>query len=167
MGGLVASDPDEIRKLPYDKRVAMLWDVFKNNPNEAARWDAVWLAGELAEETGLKGSIFEQVQYMCGWVLQNDQNSIVRHEVCYQIAGRAMHAQIPNLLHAAMHDESELVRHEATECLSIIHANEESKKAIEKNLNDPSLIVRETAAFVQKRMERIDGKEYDRMLKSF
>jgi HEAT repeat protein len=167
MVGLVAADPDQIRKLPHEARVQRFWEIFKNDPDEAARWDAVWLAGETAEEIGLKGPIFDEIGKMCGWVLRNDENSIVRHEVCYQIAGRAMKKQIPDLLEAAIHDKSDLVRHEATECLSIIHAHDESKIAIEKNLSDPSLSVRETAIFVQKRMERIKNKEYDRMVGSF
>jgi hypothetical protein len=165
--GLVASDPDEIRKLPHKERLGKLWGMFKNNPDEAARWDAVWLAGEMAEETGLKGPIFDEIGQMYAWVLKNDDNSIVRHEVCYQIAGRDMRKQIPELFDAAVNDESDLVRHEATECLSIIHAHKECEKAIAKNLNDPSKAVQETAIFVKKRMARIMDKEYDRMLGSF
>lgn len=165
--GVLAADPEQIRSLPQKDRLEKLAFVFKNEPNEAARWDAVWLAGELAEETNLKGPIFEQIGELYNWIMRNDDNSVVRHEVCYQIAGRNMRKQIPVLLDAALHDESDLVRHEAIECLSIIRADDEIVQVIKKGMEDPSKIVRDTAVFVQKRIDRVKGKEYDRMLGSF
>jgi len=165
--GVLAADPEQIRNLPPEERLEKLSNVFKNEPNEAARWDAVWLAGELAEETNLSGPIFEKIGEMYDWVMRNDSNSVVRHEVCYQIAGRNMRKQIPTLMDAVLHDESDLVRHEAIECLSIIRADDKMDEIIRKGMEDQSKIVRETAVFVQKRMDRVKGKEYDRMTGSF
>jgi len=165
--GVLAADPEQIRGLPHEERLEKLSNVFKNEPNEAARWDAVWLAGELAEETNLGGPIFEKIGELYDWVMRNDNNSVVRHEVCYQIAGRNMRKQIPTLMDAAVHDESDLVRHEAIECLSIIRADDKMDEIIRKGMEDQSKIVRETAVFVQKRIDRVKGKEYDRMIGSF
>lgn len=165
--GVLVVDPDHIRNLPQEERLENLTFVFKNDPDEAARWDAVWLAGELAEETHLSGPIFEKIGELYDWVIKNDNNSVVRHEVCYQVAGRNMRKQIPALMDAAFHDESDLVRHEAIECLSIIRADDKMDEIIRKGMNDPSKIVRETAIFVQKRINRVKGKEYDRMVGSF
>ena len=122
--------------------------------------------GEMAEETGLEGPMFEKTGELFAWALKNDNNSIVRHEICYQIAGRNMRKYIPNLVKAALHDKSELVRHEAVECLSIIHAFD-YENDVKKLLNDSSEMVRETATFVLKRMARTRDKEYDRMMSSF
>lgn len=165
--GVLAADPEQIRSLPQEERLQKLAFVFKNDPDEAARWDAVWLAGEMAEETNLSGPIFEKIGELYDWVIRNDNNSVVRHEVCYQIAGRNMRKQIPALISAALHDESDLVRHEAIECLSIIRADDKMDEIIRKGMGDSSKIVRETAIFVQKRLNRVKGKDYDRMLGSF
>ena len=165
--GVVAADPEQIRSLPQEERLEKLDFVFKHDPDEAARWDAVWLAGELAEETNLNGPTFEKIGELYDWVIRNDNNRVVRHEVCYQIAGRNMRKQIPALISAALYDESDLVRHEAIECLSIIRADDKMDEVIKKSMNDSSEIVRDTALFVQKRINRVKGKEYDRMMGSF
>ena len=162
----VAVDTDGIRKLPHEERLEKLTEIFHNSENEAERWDAVWMSGELAEETGLKGPVFEKIGVLLAWALKHDDNSIVRHEISYQIAGRGYHQHIPDLIESAIHDKSPLVRHESCECLSIIHA-QDAKPHVEKLLNDSDEIVRETAQFVLKRMERTKDKEYDRMLSSF
>ncbi|NIT60660.1 MAG: HEAT repeat domain-containing protein, partial [Aliifodinibius sp.] len=78
------------------------------------------------------------------WVLKNDPNDVVRHEVCYQIAARNMRRIIPELAHAANYDPSPLVRHEATECLMIIRAVDQID-AIKKSLEDENESVRNTA----------------------
>jgi len=162
----VAIDTDGIRKLPHEERIEKLNDILKNSEDESERWDAVWMLGEMAEETGLKGPIFEKAGEMLAWSLKHDENSVVRHEISYQIAGRGYHKHVPDLIESALHDKSALVRHESCECLSIIHALD-SKPHVEKLLDDPEDLVRETAQFVLKRMERTKDKEYDRMLSSF
>ena len=164
--GQVSVDTDGIRKLPQENRIEKLEEILKNNQDESARWDAVWMLGELAEETGLKGHIFEKAGELLAWSLKNDDNSVVRHEISYQIAGRGYHKHIPDLIESALYDKSPLVRHESCECLSIIHALD-SKPHVEKLLDDPVDLVRETAQFVLKRMERTKEKGYDRMLSSF
>ena len=164
--GQVSLDTDGIRKLPHEERINKLNDILKNSEDESERWDAVWMLGELAEETGLKGPIFDKAGELLAWSLKNDDNSVVRHEISYQIAGRGYHKHIPDLIESALYDKSSLVRHESCECLSIIHALD-AKPHIEKLLDDPVDVVRETARFVLKRMERIKDKEYDRMLSSF
>lgn len=156
----LALDDKKIRQLPLEKRVDVLEDIFKNSDDESLRWDAVWLAGEIPEEVGLTGPLFEKVADLYAWVLKNDDNSIVRHEVCYQISGRNMRQKIPDLLEAGLHDKSALVRHEAIECLGIIRAFE-IIDSIKLALKDPDPHVRETARMVLKRMERYQGQKFD------
>lgn len=154
-----ALDDKKIREYPLEERVKVLEDIFKNSDDESLRWDAVWLAGEIPEQVGLEGPLFDEVADLFAWVLKYDDNSVVRHEVCYQISGRNMRSKIPDLAEAGLHDPSALVRHEAIECLGIIRAFDQMD-AIKQALNDESEHVRITARMVLKRMERYKGKEF-------
>jgi len=142
-----------IKKLPLQQRYERLEYVFKTSQDESERWDAVWLAGEIPVEVDLKGPLFEKMTDLFAWVLKNDPNDVVRHEVCYQIAARNMRRIIPDLAYAANYDPSPLVRHEATECLMIIRATDQLD-AIKKSLEDENESVRNTARLVLKRMNR-------------
>jgi HEAT repeat protein len=155
----LALDDHELRKLSLEERIVKLEKIFKNSNDESARWDAVWLAGEIPVEVGLKGPLFDRVADLYAWVLKNDDNAVVKHEVCYQIAGRNMRSKIPDLVESGLHDKSPLVRHEAIECLGIIRANDQID-VIEKATHDPDEYVRETARMVLKRMERVKEKEF-------
>jgi len=148
-----------IRKYPLEERIAKLEEIFKTSDDESERWDAVWLAGEIPVDVGLKGPLFEKMTDLFAWVLKNDPNDVVRHEVCYQIAARNMTRIIPELARAANYDESPLVRHEATECLMIIRATDQMD-AIEKSAHDENESVRNTAKLVLKRMKRYKS-EFD------
>jgi len=146
-------DINGVRKLSPEDRFEELTKIFHYSKDESERWDAVWMAGELAEEIGLKGSLYDKTGNLLAWVLLNDENCIVRHESAYQIVGRNYHNHISELVESALHDKSPLVRHESCECLSIIQALD-TKPHIEKLLDDPVELVRETARFSIKRMER-------------
>ena len=153
----IINSPDEfdkiIKKLPIEERFDKLEEIFKKSDDESERWDAVWLAGEIPVEVNLEGPMFEKMTDLFAWVLKNDSNDIVRHEVCYQIASRNMIRIIPELAHAANYDLSPLVRHEATECLMIIRATDQMN-VIKNNLKDENESVRNTAELVLKRMKR-------------
>ncbi len=142
-----------IHSLPLEERITKLEEIFKTSDDESERWDAVWLAGEIPVEVDLKGPLFEKMTDLFAWVLKNDPNDVVRHEVCYQIAARNMIRIIPELTHAANYDVSPLVRHEATECLMIIRATDQID-AVERSLHDENESVRNTAQLVLKRMKR-------------
>lgn len=148
-----------IKKLPLQERYERLEQVFKTSEDESERWDAVWLGGEIPVEVDLKGPLFEKMTDLFAWVLKNDPNDVVRHEVCYQIAARNMRRIIPELAHAANYDPSSLVRHEATECLMIIRAVDQID-AIKRSLKDENESVRNTARLVLKRMQRYKS-EFD------
>jgi len=162
----LAIDEQSIRGLPIGKRLARLNDILKNNNDESVRWDAVWLLGEIVAQLNPEDRFFKKVSDLSAYVLRHDDNIIVRHEICYQIAGRNMREKIPDLAWSALNDPSDLVRHEATECLGIIHADEEIE-TIKKATKDRSQNVRDTAFFVLKRMKRTNGKEFDPLTASF
>ena len=97
-------------------------DILKTDNDESKRWDAVWLLGELLEKKTSDDPIFEKVADVMEWTLKNDTNGVVKHEVCYQIAGRNMREKIPALVDAALNDPSVLTKHEALESLGLMRA---------------------------------------------
>ena len=151
-------DENKLRGLPDEQRLVTCEQILKNDNDESKRWDAVWLIGELAENKNEDEPIFKKVAEIIEWVIKNDDNGVVKHEACFQIAARNMRKKIPILVNAALHDTSILTKHEAIESLGLMRAFE-SSDSIKKALDDPSKDVRETARFVIKRLERLKNDE--------
>lgn len=150
-------DEYEIRKLPPRERLNKIMQVLRNERDESIRWDSIWLAGEITEVINIDDPIFDEIADVMVWVLQNDDNGIVKHEAAFQIGVRNMRAKIPHLINSALNDKSELVRHEAIEALGLMRAHE-CKETLKKMLEDPSEAVRETAVFVLKRLDRLTNR---------
>lgn len=149
-------DDDNLRNFPPKERLDRCRHILKNEKDESKRWDAVYLAGEIAVEAGLQDPIFDEVADLMSWILKNDENGVVKHEVCFQIAARNMRKKIPDLINTALNDKSGLAKHEAIECLSLMKAFE-ATEAITKVLDDSMPYVRETAAFALKRLKRLEN----------
>lgn len=147
-------DEGKIRELNDEERFVACEYILKNESDESKRWDAVWLVGELAENKNEGNSMFDKVAEIMGWVIKNDNNGVVKHEACYQIAARNMRKMIPILIDAALFDTSILTKHEALESLGLMRAFE-VENLIKKAAGDPSVDVRETVEFVLKRFERM------------
>lgn len=147
-------DENLVREMPLDKRLEYCEPIIKKERDESKRWDAVWLAGEIAEIAGPEEPIFDKVADIMVWILENDDNGVVKHEACFQIAARNMRKKIPNLINSAFHDQSALVKHEAIESLGLMRAFEVEEE-IKKALADPNPDVSETVRFVLKRLERL------------
>jgi len=152
---LLILDDEKIKDLPVPKRLEHCRKIIQSEKDESKRWDAVWLAGEIAENKDSSDPVFNEVADLMAWVLENDNNSVVKHEACYQIAARNMRDKIPNLVKAALTDKSGLTKHEALESLGLMRAIE-ATDLIKDALNDPLEDVRETAAFVIKRLKRME-----------
>lgn len=147
-------DEYKIRDLPDEERFSVCEKILKNEKDESKRWDAVWLIGELAENKDANDPLFNRVSDVIEWVLNNDDNGVVKHEACFQVAARNMRQKINVLVDTALHNSSILAKHEAIESLGLMRAFE-AEPLIRKALNDPSHDVRETAEFVLKRFERL------------
>jgi HEAT repeat protein len=147
-------DVYDLRQLDVIERFNRCEEILRNEKDESLRWDAVWLAGESAEMEGKKSPIFDKVADLMAWVLQNDDNSVVKHEACYQIAMRKMYKKIPDLVNSAIYDNSSLVQHEAIEALGLLDAFD-SKELVSKSLRSSNVDVRQTAEFVLRRLKRI------------
>lgn len=154
-------DENGIRELPPRERLGHCVRIIKNSNDESERWDAVWLAGEIAEMANPNDPIFDEVADLMCWVMENDDNGVVKHEAAFQIAARNMRKKIPDLVHAALHDKSGLMKHESLESLGLMRAFE-AKDLIVKALDDPDKDVSQTASFVLKRFARLEniGSEY-------
>ena len=147
-------DENKLRELPEEKRILVCERIIKNDNDESKRWDAIWLLGEIVENKNQDDPVFEKVADLMEWTLRNDSNGVVKHEACYQIAGRNMRSKIPVLIDAALNDKSILTKHEAIEALGLMRATE-SIDLIRDLEVDPSIDVRETARFVIKRLNRL------------
>ena len=147
-------DENDVRKMPLDKRLEFCTNIIKNENDESKRWDAVWLAGEVAEVSKPDEPLFSEVADLMVWILQNDANGVVKHEACFQIAARNMREKIPDLINSALYDPSGLVKHEAIESLGLMRAFDVQDK-IEGMQDHSNLDVRETARFVLKRFARM------------
>lgn len=155
-------DEYNMRNLPPGQRLDKVIEVLKNGNerDESIRWDCIWLAGEITEAVGKDDPIYTEIADLMVWVLNNDDNGIVRHEAAFQIGLHNMRAKIPDLVNSILNDKSDLVKHEAIEALGLLR-DHGSKETLIKMLEDKSVEVSETAAFVLKRLERLkDRGEY-------
>ena len=151
-------DEYQTRRLPFGERLDKVKQILSTEKDESIRWDAVWLAGEITDGMNPKEPIFDEVADLLAWVLANDVNGIVKHEAAFQLAARNMRKKIPDLIHSAVYDGSEITRHESIEALGLIRAHE-SRETLEKLARSQSESdgVRETATFVLKRLDRVRG----------
>lgn len=151
-----------MRNLPPRQRLDKVIQVLKNGNerDESIRWDCIWLAGEITEAVGKDDPIYTEIAELMVWVLNNDDNGIVRHEAAFQIGLHNMREKIPDLVNSILNDKSDLVKHEAIEALGLLR-DHGSKETLRKMLEDKGEAVSETAAFVLKRLERLkDRGEY-------
>jgi HEAT repeat protein len=159
--GIQLLDENNIRSLPNEERFLVCERILKNEKDESKRWDAVWLIGELAEKKDQNDPMFIKVSDVLEWILKNDDNGVVKHEACFQIAARNMRNKIPTLVNTALYNKSILAKHEAIESLGLMRAFE-AESLIQKAMDDPSIDVRETASFVLKRFKRLrNSGEYN------
>ena len=155
-------DEYKMRDLTPRKRLDKITNILKsgNEQDESIRWDCIWLAGEITEAVNKVDPISTEIADLMVWVLNNDDNGIVRHEAAFQIGLHNMRAKIPDLVNSILNDKSNLVKHEAIEALGLLR-DHGSKETLRKMLEDKGEGVSETAAFVLKRLERLkDRGEY-------
>jgi len=153
-------DESNLRQLPPDERLKKCAFIVKNEKDESKRWDAVWITGEIDGSVGPDDPLFDEAAEVLAWVLLHDNNGVVKHEVCFQIAARNMRKKIPDLIKAVLHDKSLIARHEALECLALMRAYD-SMSAMSKAIDDPETDVSTTAVFALKRLKRLkNNSEY-------
>jgi HEAT repeat protein len=153
----VILDENNIRNFTPKERLEQCDDILKNEKDPSKRWDAVWITGELARE--MRGSsLYNKAADLLVWTLENDDDGVVKHEVCYQISACNMRNKIPDLVKAGLYNNNPLARHEAIECLGFMEAFE-IKDELKRALNDPVDYVKETAMCAIKRLERMKNRK--------
>lgn len=154
-------DEQELWRLPPIQRLDRCDAILKNEQDESKRWDAVWVVGEMAEKRDKGDELYNKVADLLVWVLENDDNAVVKHEASFQIAARNMRSKIPDLMAHIENDPSGLAKHEAIEALGLMRAFE-AEDLVKKYCAHPNPDVKQTAEFVLKRMERFkaSNKEY-------
>jgi hypothetical protein len=150
----VIFDEYDMRILPPRERLDKITEILKNEKDESVRWDCIWLAGEITEAIRLFDPMQAEIADLMVWVLQNDDNGIVKHEAAFQIGLRNMRHKIPDLLYSAQHDKSDVTRHESIEALGLMRVHE-CNEELKKMSQEPNEAVSETATFVLKRLERL------------
>lgn len=159
----------QLNKLPPRRRLDEMTKLIKNSDDESQRWDCICLCGELyhkLQNNEYKFSsdeiskIKKDIVDLFRWVIHNEANGVVLHEVCYHIAARNLRELIPDLIDCGVHNNSILGRHEAIESLGLMNA-QEANEQIKGALTDPIKDVRETAQFVLKRLRRYKGEVYE------
>lgn len=146
-------DEYDLKQMSPQKRLQSCKNIVENSNDESLRWDAVWIAGEIAEKAGPKDPLFDQVADLMAWVLKHDGNGVVKHEACYQISARKMHKLVPNLHQSALYDQNGLVKHEAIEALGLLNALD-SQELLLKSLQSQNEDVKQTAEFAIKRLRK-------------
>lgn len=141
--------------MPIRERLDVCTSIIKNEKDESLRGEAVWVIGKTANEVGHDDPVYNEIADLFEAVLKNDNNDVVKHEVCFQIGEHNMRKKIPVLVNSALSDPSELVRHEAIEALGLLKAFE-CRDALKKALQDPNFAVKQTAIFVLKQLDRLE-----------
>ena len=154
-------DEQELFRLPPKQRLDRCKEILKNEKDESIRWDAVWVAGEIADKRDKGDAIYNDVADLLVWVLEHDDNAVVKHEASFQIAARNMRSKIPDLMTHIENDPSGLAKHEAIEALGLMRAFE-AEELVKKYCTHANPDVKQTAEFVLKRLERFkaSNKEY-------
>lgn len=145
-------DEYKMRNLPPSERLDKITSILKTEDDQSVRWDCVWLAGEICETKD--DELRTKIANLMVWILNNDSDSIVRHEAAFQIGLRNFRDKIPDLVHSIMNDKSDLVKHEAIEALGLLR-DQQCQDTLKDMLHDPSEAVRDTALFVIKRLSRL------------
>ena len=142
-------------KMPINERLKTCSSILHNEKDESLRGEAVWVLGTTAGELDHSDALRNEIGDLLEYVLVNDKNDVVKHEACFQLGEYGLKNKLSVLVNSALHDPSELVRHEAVEALGLIQAFDH-RDVLLKALNDEKECVRQTAAFVLKQLERLE-----------
>ncbi len=128
--------------------------ILRNDKDESLRGEAVWVLGKIIKEFKKDDLNHKKIEDLLEKVLLEDDNPVVKHEACFQLGENNLKNKTSALVNSALHDPSELVRHEAIEALGLLQAFE-CKDLLHQCLKDTNEAVRQTAVFVIKQLERL------------
>ena len=161
---------NRLNELDPETRLKVSVEKITNGKNsESQRWDCLIIISELYvklkknqyPDLGIKKikKMISKIESTLKWMIHNEKNCVVHHEVAYQVAARNITNLIPDMVDAALHSKSIVSRHEYLECLGVMKAFDEIKKILPKALKDKNPDVRETAQFAQDRLSRYSNEK--------
>ena len=161
---------NKLNELNPETRLAVCVEKIKNGKNsDSQRWDCLIIISELYvklkeskfKELPLKKikEMLDEIESTLKWMIYNEKNCVVHHEIAYQVAARNMTNLIPDMVHASLHSKSIVSRHEFLECLGVMKAFDDLKKIIPFALEDDNPDVRQTAEFADDRMKRYQNEK--------
>ena len=161
---------NKLNELVPGIRLAVCVEKIKNGKNsESQRWDCLIMISELYvkltenkfKELNSKKikEMLSEIESTLKWMIYNEKNCVVHHEIAYQVAARNMINLIPDMVHASLHSQSIVSRHEFLECLGVMKAFDDLKKILPFALKDKNPDVRQTAEFADDRMKRYKNEK--------
>lgn len=161
---------NKLNELLPKTRLAVCVEKIKNGKNsESQRWDCLIIISELYVKLSKKNipeisdpqiqPMISEIESTLKWMIYNEKNCVVHHEVAYQVAARNMTNLIPDMVYAALHSNSIVSRHEYLECLGVMKAFDDLKKITPAALKDAEPDVRQTAEFAEDRMKRYSNEK--------
>ena len=161
---------NRLNSLDPETRLHVSVEKITNGKNsDSQRWDCLIILSELyvklkknqypkLSEQKIKKMI-SKIESTLKWMIYNEKNCVVHHEIAYQIAARNITSLIPDMVSAALNSKSIVSRHEYLECLGVMKAFKELKGIIHIALNEKNPDIRQTAEFVQDRQKRYTNEK--------
>ena len=127
----------------------------EDNGDQSVRWDCILILQRTAEEVrDIDTDLFDKIGELLASILLTDPSGFVRHEAAFMLGYLDMYKQKDALRKAALHDNNDVVRHEALEGLGL--QRDSDVEFFERvNENDSSAGVKETAVIFMKRAKRL------------
>ena len=161
---------DKLNELLPETRLDVCVEKIKNGRNsESQRWDCLIIISELYVKLTNDSfnelppkkikEMLSKIESALKWMIYNEKNCVVHHEVAYQVAARNITNLIPDMVYAALNSKSVVSRHEFLECLGVMKAFEALGKIIPRALKDDQPDVQQTAAFAEDRMKRYQNEK--------
>ena len=166
---------NRLNELDPETRLEVSVEKITNGKNsESQRWDCLIIISELYVKLSKNQyndlgkqkikKMISKIESTLKWMIHNEKNCVVHHEVAYQVAARNITNLVPDMVEAALHSKSVVSRHEYLECLGVMKAFDELKKILPKMLKDKNPDVRETAEFAKDRLSRyVNEKDWSRL----
>jgi len=166
---------NRLNELDPETRLEVSVEKITNGKNsESQRWDCLIIISELYVKLSKNQyndlgkqkikKMISKIESTLKWMIHNEKNCVVHHEVAYQVAARNITNLVPDMVEAALHSKSVVSRHEYLECLGVMKAFDELKKILPKMLKDKNPDVRETAEFAKDRLSRyVNEKDWSHL----
>jgi len=154
---------DTLNKLKPATRLQISIQIIKNTESSISqRADGLIIICELYQKLTNNQYDFlktksdnmkKEIRNTIQWMLYNEKNCVVHHELFYQIAARNMTELVPDMAYCAEHSKSIVSRHEALENLGMMKAWKYIK-IIQNALDDPNPDIAQTAQWAMNRYAR-------------